>query len=682
MVDEYQDTSPDQVRLLEKLIGNRPYFIVGDPQQSIYLFRGSRSEVFHEKVDAVANEGGETKVKLVNYRSTPEVLSFINTYFTKLSSDFSAMEADPLKILSENKDPVVQIIQTSDDKKQSEDSELLTAMARVQELLKSGISPEKICILARTHKTLEGLARLAHSLRVPVQLHSQSQFYERREVMDALAILKFLVNPHDNINLVALLRSPWFVISDSEILKYCHSFEYSYWFEIQKSLNSGEIAQPVKRLNELLNLSEDRGISWALKEALIQFGLFDYSLSIDSSGRREANLWKIVALLSEQERRPGFNYLDFLDASLESLSVDEGGEDGDATPVIEPKRVNLMTVHASKGLQFDHVILPKMGEATKVRNLPIFCVHEKSGLWSLKIKDLESGQFNGSILAEQIKNEFSVREADEYLRVLYVALTRAKNGITLIWNENASKSSWAAKCPINLDPGLHEMKEFCYLVRNGNLMPEFQEKAEIVSRDVRPLWKTDMSNVNQRSLSVTDLVRPESERPSDIETKSLLPSLNRAQQGTNAHKIFEALKYTTYDDLVAVVEPNLIGAIDFILNNNQIPLREIIKNGYVEWGFAFKYKDYVVQGQIDLWGISGDTLWIIDYKTGSQKYSEVALKQLKSYAWALHQMKYVGESQKIALGIVYPLEQVIKVETVIEMSQLAQEMESKIDGLP
>jgi ATP-dependent helicase/nuclease subunit A len=85
MVDEYQDTSPRQDFLLKHLRGEKAEFVVGDPQQSIYLFRGSRSEVFECKQNS---NGGIVAKQLVNYRSRKEVLDFINDYFSKISDQF------------------------------------------------------------------------------------------------------------------------------------------------------------------------------------------------------------------------------------------------------------------------------------------------------------------------------------------------------------------------------------------------------------------------------------------------------------------------------------------------------------------------------------------------------------------------------------------------------------------
>jgi ATP-dependent helicase/nuclease subunit A len=676
MIDEYQDTSPIQVELLERLVGDKPVFIVGDPQQSIYLFRGARSEVFQEKIEQIQAEAGDVKVQLVNYRSSPEVLEFFNHYFGKLGSQFSAMTPAPDKKRSETNDPVVQVILSEEEQK--------SVVARIQELLNEGVSPEQICILGRTHRVLEEIAKIAKEHGVPLQLHSGSGFYERREVLDALSILKFLLNPHDNANFVALLRSPWFFVPDSEIANFCHHSAHSYWREALKQLEKFPEHHPVKSLKALQALAEEKGLTFTLKRALIDYGLFDFATYVDSSGRREANLWKVVALLSQEERRPGFNFLDFLDASLETLSTDEGGEDADATPVIEPQRVNFMTVHASKGLQFEHVLLIGMGQDPRMAHAPLLTVDEKTGTWSLKIRDEESQAMTYSVFAEQWVEEMRRREGEEFNRVLYVALTRAKSGVSLLWGPKIGKNSWAANSPLNLEEGLHEEKNFSYVVRIGNLEPVPMQVNELSSKDVRSLWQSEKIDSKRKYLSVTELVSPvgnattgaASEKPSSGEILSR--GLARAQQGTEAHRLFESLKYSDFDELLKISDENLKKPLRFIAESKDAPLKQIIEDGFVEWGFALSLNEALLQGQIDLWGQVGDTLWVVDYKTGSQRFSDSAFAQLEIYAWALYKMGYADTAKHVSLAVVYPMDEVVKLKKLSGPSEWGPQFEKKI----
>jgi ATP-dependent helicase/nuclease subunit A len=714
MVDEYQDTSPIQVEILKSLIGEKPLFVVGDPQQSIYLFRGARSEVFEEKVDEVRGQCGDVQVKLVNYRSSPEVLNFFNFYFTKLGPQFAAMTPDPKKVLSEVSEPVVQVLITDDESKNQEkqnnfeqagesntkiaelSNEISAVIARIQELLAEGVNPEQICVLSRTHRTLEEIAKFGQMFGVPLQLHSGSGFFERREVLDALCILKFLVNPHDNANFVALFRSPWLAVTDSELIKFCHSGINSYWTEVKKVSHSDQ--HPFSIALNLQKIAEENGFSWALKTAMVNLGIFQYSAQIDSTGRREANLWKVISVLNSEERRPGFNFLDFLDSSLETLSTDEGGEDSDATPVVEPKRVNFMTVHASKGLQFEHVLLPGMGKSPRASNAPMICFHEKTGQWTLKLRNPQTQAFEGSLLAEQITAEIRERESEEFNRVLYVALTRAKSGVTLFWDQGSKKKSWAERCPLDLMEGLHEEVGFSYLVRKDNPQPKKESQYMAELNLVRDIFSSSSSVQTKKHLSVTDIISDDIGTAASLTSKASVISqnenkvsfneinaekeltlLNQASQGTEAHKIFESVKYLGFQKAKSIADLTLQSSLDFLESTELLPLTEIIHDGHVEWGFALNFESTMIQGQIDLWGSVNETLWLVDYKTGSQRHLQKAFKQLEVYAWALHRMGYAADCKTIKMAVIYPMDKVVRVEEL--RLDCFDQIEKKISSL-
>jgi ATP-dependent helicase/nuclease subunit A len=386
MIDEYQDTSPVQVALLKNLVGDRRSFVVGDPQQSIYLFRGARSEVFQEKIQQVAASGGEVQEKLINYRSTPRLLSFFNFYFTRSSRQFASMEPPPDKAPAALEVPVAQVrVVEKAETLTGLSEEIQASLQRIQELLKTGISAEKICVLSRTRDGLEKLAKAAEAYGVPVQIHVAGGFYQRREVRDTLAFLKFLINPHDNVNFLVCLRSPWLNVPDQQILNYCHSSAHSFWIEALNKTGPDEDRHPIVLLKNYLLASQETGYSFVLRRMLVELGLLDFVQKLDSTGRREANLWKLVANLFELERTSGTNFLDFLEGLQNSPDLEAGNEDSDATPVIAPERVNLMTVHASKGLQFAHVLILGMAKRPRLSQAELFSMEEDSGRWSLSL---------------------------------------------------------------------------------------------------------------------------------------------------------------------------------------------------------------------------------------------------------------------------------------------------------
>src|SRR5690606_29066534 len=172
--------------------------------------------------------GGERLFLRKNYRSSPALMSFLNAFLVDFSPQLSTME-----------------IGREEDGKWTSPSALfwttdygdLAVLERVQELLAAGVSPEQICVLTRKNSELQRLAGLAKEYSIPVHVHASRGYVGRREVKDALALLRFLVNPEDNVNLVELLRSPWFPAEDSFLAEISYRGEQSYWRRSRENLS-------------------------------------------------------------------------------------------------------------------------------------------------------------------------------------------------------------------------------------------------------------------------------------------------------------------------------------------------------------------------------------------------------------------------------------------------------------
>lgn len=653
MIDEYQDTSPLQVALIKELKGTSPEYIVGDPQQSIYLFRGARSEVFLAKEQEIPS----TK-KMTNYRSRPELLEYFNDIFSRFKSrQFMPMSSEYKKDLPIVEQEVAQLFFV-----ESAEDEIKAAFYRAHELICKNVSPEKICILARSNEELKNLALMGQSLKLPIQVHSGNQFSQRSEVIDALSLLKFLVNPHDNINFIQLLRCPWMKLNDQLLLELPGNGVVSYYLAACEK-KSGDWSV-VKTLDSYLQLASQIGYVDAWIQALVQLKIIDSALELDSSGRAEANLWKLVSLIKHNERKPGFSILEFLEELVDIQVENEG--DSDATPVIEPKRINIMTVHASKGLQFDHVILLGLGKKVSQSKTEFFMMSEDTGEWSFSLPGNEDQKLVPSLWTVDFLNDKKSRENLESERVFYVALTRAILGVTLI-SSKVAEGSWLQKLNIFLDDKIdgqviHD-QNYSYQIRKPqSLEINGAVTAEKNKLKIRDLYQAELSP-DSATTSVTEMIRSEGIQ---LSTASLLKSLQRAKIGVDLHSIFESLKYSC--DLVGLSAEST-RAVQFIRSWNQGQIEQIIRNGFVEWGFAIKSNTELLQGQIDLWGHDDQhNMYIVDYKTGSSVYLEKAFQQLEIYAEALFRMKKV--TKDIKLMVVYPFEE----KVIIRESKLKEQL--------
>ena len=688
LVDEYQDTSPFQVELLRKLSGERPSFIVGDPQQSIYLFRGARSEVFGAKESEVLGAGGERILLTTNRRSRRELLLFLNDFFGAFTPPFQPMQ--PLESSPESPRHVVvanifiaaAVEESTDDVQNEEpdlldvgknDSEMRALVAHVQSLLRQGAKYDEICVLARTNRTLAEVSTWLGRYRIPTHVHASSGFFDRREIRDALALLKFLVHPHDGFNLIELLRSPWFRMPDATIAEVTGSRPESIWEEMIKIESMADEFAVLRRLQRWLETAQTQGLSDTFRCALVESAFIDLAHVHDVSGRRESNLWKLIAKLQQEECKPGFNPIEFINTSINDLKMDEANAEGDAVAAVEAERVNLMTVHSSKGLEFKHVVVPQMGERPRLTNSEDFTYDEDLARWALRIPYGEDRSLTKSLPEQLWLEKFRVQELAEHARVLYVALTRAIDSVYLSWSLPFAKNSWAEMVQLNLEPGEHREKDYVYNVISTE--PKLEAVAETVSERIslRPLWRekisaaeadwSSASNAIAGSLSVTNLLETKSGVQFGIgETPEIAARLKVTSEGSAVHRLMELLKYPSQSKLQEIVrkwfpgqEEKILSGIDFVRACQEPPLLEIIQNGEVEWGFSIVEKGMLIEGQADLWGRtdSGEA-WLIDYKTGHPRFRDKAFEQMSLYALALRKAGLVAEGERLNLAAVYP----------------------------
>lgn len=687
LVDEYQDTSPVQVELLKALSGEAKSFVVGDPQQSIYLFRGARSEVFSQRESLVESQKGVLFSKLTNYRSKPELLEFFNFLFAGISPQFQKMkpkaepEASPKFSVAEifvvGEEPVAEApdagqaksakaksktaakkeitAQISGTVANETDQELETVLFRCHELIQKGVPLEKICVLFRSNRDLEELAWMALQNGIPVQALSAGQFFEQREIIDALALLKFLCNPHDNRNLLQILRSPLFRVPDQTLYEWCQEAGSSYW----QSFLAHKHAVVLELLQALM-ATQEKGVGTLWRDLLVEKKYFHFAQSMDPSGKREANLWKLIHMVRSEERRPGFSYLEFLkDLDVRTLSTEESDE-GEAVPVIEPKRVHLMTVHASKGLQFAHVILPRMGKTPPPVSPDFFLNDEQTGRWTLSLVEPEEGKKTASLSGVNLTETMKRRQKEEEDRVLYVALTRAEESVSLIWKQDPKSESWAGRMPLKLDEGHHQYENFCYQVRKGLFAATKMQMPELATAvQVQPYQSK--SATETQTVSVTEMLEITTGHEPD-KHKTEMADIQKAVTGVDVHRIFESLKYhwmknPDYDWQTGL--PDLPSghqkALRYLAQDQQGLWLDVIRNGYVEYGLAVKMGEGLLQGQIDLWGADEQgRIWLVDYKTGSPRFQDKAFKQLEIYLWALHKMKKITKPEQVQLAVIYP----------------------------
>ncbi len=658
LVDEFQDTSPFQLKILEQLIGDRPKYMVGDPQQSIYLFRGARSRVFFETQEEVKSQGGSLDFKKLNRRSHPETLHFINDLFTSFGDQFAAMDPhlEGRSVDSTKKVAEIWCINDKDEVDLGIDKEAHSLVYSIEQLLKKepNIALDRICVLARKNSTLTRIAQVLSEFNYPFHIHSSSAFFERREILDCIALLRFILNPHDNKNFISLCRSPWFRIEDDILATITRDSGFSHW----ENRIQAEGHPVIKTLENYLKRSRECGIVQCFEEALAESLMLDFHWHRDPSGRVEANIWKFIYLLQLEERKAGFNPFSFIDQLGKEIQIEESDGEGDAVAILEPNRINLMTVHASKGLEFDHIFIPEINKKPRTKTNLDFTYNEDNHLMSFRVPWGDEGANKGNLNEKLWLRHLNEEELLESQRVFYVACSRAVKSIHLFWEKEIEEGSWADQLPFDfLKEGRVQKDHYSYDVFKCHESPQAYSSGD-GGFEKRDYFKPESLQEEDQSLSVSELLQSKKYFAKDS-VLNWVDRSEKANRGTEIHQYLESLKYLEDSDIKHWPE-DVQKAVEFVRNSKEPPLAEIIERGEVEFGFILNLDSSRIEGQIDLWGqLENGDYWLIDYKTGQAKYKSKAFDQMNIYALALRQLQGLKEDHPIHLAAVFPLEEKI-----------------------
>ena len=410
-IDEYQDINHVQEKILNAFTQKaEKLWVVGDPQQSIYLFRKADPNVFKRRMEKTKAQG-VLEVKNKNFRSHTHLIEFFNNFF---GVDFHPMT--PGKKESQTKESAVQflICENNQDEKNA-------VAQKLQQLLKNS-PPGHICVLQKTNQDVINTGYFLKKLKLPVQIHSQNTL--KREIIDALFFLKFLINPLDTMNLIGLLRTPYLYLPDWEIALHSKK-DRPLWVNLNQEM---KLHPTIKALNTLMKKSRQEGISEAFSSFLEDHLVIDLCHRQDPSGERENNLWSLLTEMKIKEQNIHFTYYQFVEEKLHQFKTFSASEGGISSPLLN--FIQLMTIHQSKGLEFEHVIIPSVDAPLIPPDSDRLVVSSEDQRWGFSLYNENKEAFY-SVQQKLWKNSKKSEHLLEQDRLLYVAMTRAKKTLTL-----------------------------------------------------------------------------------------------------------------------------------------------------------------------------------------------------------------------------------------------------------
>ena len=452
LVDEAQDTAPAQWAVIERLTaeftagegtwpGGRTLFVVGDKKQSIYSFQGADVAAFDEKQAAfqgrflAAQQAFQTLPLEYSFRSSPAILNLVDAALGGLSSQalgsivshracfpdlpgrvdlWPLIEADDEKDDIHFEDPVDMIRESHPaaqlaDRISAEIDTLLRAGTQIA--TRHGIRPVHagdFLILVQTRGPLFAeIIRACKGRGLPIAGADRLKLGEEMAVKDLVALLAFLATPEDDLSLAALLRSPLIGMTEAELYDLAYS-RPGYLWEKLRNLNLPAVAL-LKDLRDQVDYLRPYDL---LERVLVRHdGRRRLTTRLGPEAEDAIDELLNQALAYERTAVPSLTgFLSWLEADQVQVKRQADGAG---------HRIRVMTVHGAKGLESEIVILPDTADRTPQERNALLMDAAGNALWKTAAMDSPP-------LIVALRGQKQAREAEENLRLLYVALTRAR----------------------------------------------------------------------------------------------------------------------------------------------------------------------------------------------------------------------------------------------------------------
>jgi len=478
MIDEYQDVNVLQDELL-KLVskpdsqtGNQ--FMVGDVKQSIYGFRLAAPRLFKRKYD---NFQGDNKNKLItlpeNFRSRDSVLHFTNYLFSQLMDnqlgdvqyegdvelvngfkDFPESTGFSTELLIYEKNESDESVDTLDEFsiRDKTEGELKMVSRKIRELIDSGfeiydkslkenrpIKYSDIVLLTPTKNNNLEIQDEFKELSIPVVLNDTQNYFRTTEISIIMSVLKIIDNPRQDIPLVAVLRSMIVGLNERELaairVQNKKTSYYDVLVEFVDQANNSELKEKIEKFFESLEkwrkMARRNPLVDLIWTIYIDTGFLDYVGGLASGRQRKANLHALYERASSYEEtsfKGLFQFIRFIekmqkkDKDLAEPNMITDGDDA----------VRVMTIHASKGLEFPIVFILDMSKKLNTQETSKSYIFDEDYGIGTEYFDLDDRVRYSTWPQKGIQQHKKSMLLSEQMRVLYVALTRAEQKLFLI----------------------------------------------------------------------------------------------------------------------------------------------------------------------------------------------------------------------------------------------------------
>ncbi|MFA5342231.1 MAG: 3'-5' exonuclease, partial [Clostridia bacterium] len=717
LIDEYQDFNFIQENIINLISNKNNVFAVGDLKQSIYKFRNAQTAIFKEKSTRFCNFNEGRKLSLsYNFRSRKKILNYVNEIFSNImNEDFGEVEyGDEEKLMYgafqysdelDNSDYLPSVIKIRFDKSDDiinsditqNEAEVYIVADQIKKVIESKMkihdsisnkfrpvrSSDIVILMRSVNAYAKQYCEILNKCGILAHCEQNIEILDKKSISDLLALLNIIDNPYQDIYLVQIMKNEVYNFNESE-LAFIRRGKYGLYDDLVSYPENDKLKLKIARfLNDIKDMwmfSQRNTVEKTIYYAMTKSGIYYLS--------KEQHLLKKFYVLSVECLQKGIDDLSSFLNFIKSKSKKDLTIISDVMGTEENESVRIMSIHKSKGLEFPVVILTGCSRGFNIEDTKKRLIIDRNlGIGSDYI-NCENKTYHKHITKNALSLSIKKQNLSEEMRILYVALTRAKEKLIITGIDkqtepayvpedaknyfdwilpNTDKSLIQTITEAECDIKISELTKRSELADNCNMKVFDSSFYQDIMKKISFEYPYNEEIKLNRKLSVTELTKYQSKnysiedfydqyhtnpkkQPSFLDKSQ--KSINAAKKGTIMHKIMASVDLKKLNDpnYISYLKSkigeneyinNLISFISTPIYNEIIDAETIfqekvffmpVNTSYIEsfTGHHFE-KDHIIllQGVIDCFFIKNGFGTIIDYKTDKIKKGQEEQHALK-----------------------------------------------------
>ena len=462
-VDEYQDINEVQESIITRLKTNVNLYMIGDVKQSIYGFRHCTPTIFLQKAELFQLDGKKNVLLGLNdnFRSHNNILEFVNAVCKKLMTkktigidyekESMLQSGNDAQRTPQDQNVILHIIEKDDLEK---DDVIRSQAKAVMKYIVSKIGKPYFNIATQQYETLdykhfavltrnktelvEEIYNLLTENNIPVSASFNSSLFHTEEIGTLVAFLKVLQNSRDEISLVSILTSPMIQCTEDELVMIKQDPKKSYYDNMRTYQGEDQVAKKLQQLWSLLDTYREKlqhkTVVETLQDLIRQYDLENYYGTLPDGISRVNRIRLFLNIISNDSTKYA------LEKVVEYIDLLSSQEKFEISVATQENAVQMMTMHKSKGLEFPCVILAGLSTNFNEDSARKELVVSNRFSIGLRCRDMNKRTESNHIIRSACLLHTIEEERKEEIRLLYVAMTRAKNTLIMIGCKKANQT--------------------------------------------------------------------------------------------------------------------------------------------------------------------------------------------------------------------------------------------------